>query len=374
MTVGDIMDLNNENIKYWLAAYSLPQIGPVKIYQLLNHFTEMKSLFDASTSDLASLNLTPQEIHAIHNPNWRSIENDLKWCEQNHCQILTATDSEYPPLLKELNDAPIILFLRGQQEFLTKPQIAIVGSRNPTPTGREIAEQWAYTLSQSGFVITSGLALGIDAASHRGALNANQPTIAVTGSGLKKIYPYSNTQLSQEIITKGLLLSEFPPSIPPVAHHFPRRNRIISGLSLGVLVIEAALKSGSLITARFAAEQGREVFAIPGSIHNPLARGCHYLIQQGAKLVEKAEDILEELKLYAPTKSGEVIEKNTNAELKLSASERQLLGFMSYETTSLDSLSIRSGLTVEEVSSMLLPLELRGYVKIVLGGYSRTVK
>lgn len=258
-------------------------------------------------------------------------------------------------------------YLFGVILIYSRPQLAIVGSRNPTPTGCELAEQFAYYLAEAGLVVTSGLALGIDGGGHRGAINARGKTIAVCGTGLQHVYPNSHRQLAEDIIQNGALVSEFPPDTLPKAKHFPMRNRVISGLSLGVLVIEAALKSGSLITARLAIDQGREVFALPGSIHNPLARGCHQLIRQGAKLVETAGDILEELgAMHAvitpliPSKKG-----------SLDAPYQEVLKQIGYEITTLDAIILRCGLTAGKVSSMLLLLELEGHVQSVPGGYVR---
>jgi DNA processing protein len=251
----------------------------------------------------------------------------------------------------------------------------MVGSRNPSITGRETAHDFARTLAAAGMVITSGLAQGIDTACHQGTLDGGGQTIAVAGTGLDRVYPASNRELAHAIIEAGgALISEFPPGTLPHAGNFPRRNRIISGLSLGTLVVEAALRSGSLITARLAAEQGREVFAIPGSIHNPLARGCHQLIRQGAKLVESAADVLEELapQLYAAL--AEMPEESAPASSELDEEYQALLACIGHETTPVDRLVERSGLTAEAVSSMLLILELQGFVESAAGGYARTAK
>ncbi|MDR3478039.1 MAG: DNA-processing protein DprA [Gammaproteobacteria bacterium] len=361
-----------KNISYWLAALYLPGIGPVKIYRWLAHFGNMKSIFTASLQEWQAVGLSAKEIHALQNPDWDAVHRDLAWSENTGCCLLTRECSDYPLLLRELNDAPLVLYVRGKVECLQKPQVAIVGTRNPTAGGRELAEQFAYYLSKSGLVVTSGLALGVDAASHEGALSAKGYTIAVMGTGHHHVYPASHTALYEKIISAGAVVSEFPPDTLAMAHHFPRRNRIISGLSLGVLVVEAALRSGSLITARFAAEQGREVFAIPGSIHNPLARGCHQLIQQGAKLIEKASDILEELGALRQALLPEVTEKTPVSMPVLDQKMSHLLQAVGYEATALDTIMIRSGLTAAEVSSMLLSLELRSYVQIVPGGYVRS--
>jgi DNA processing protein len=247
----------------------------------------------------------------------------------------------------------------------------MVGSRNPSPSGKENAREFAYHLTNSGITITSGLAIGVDGICHRGALDADGLTVAVTGTGLDRVYPASQHQLAHTIAERGVLVSEFPPGTEARAGNFPRRNRLISGLSLGVLVIEAAQKSGSLITARLAMEQGREVFAIPGSIHNPLAKGCHSLIRQGAKLVETAVDILEELApLIGVIKTTPETEfaDSLNNENELSPDYQQLLNCMGFDPVQVDILIDRSGLTPEEVSSMLILLELEGHVSSAPGG------
>lgn len=285
--------------------------------------------------------------------------------------------AEFPPLLRQIPDPPVALFIRGAAALLASPQLAMVGSRNPSVEGRRNAEEFAAYLSRCGLTITSGMALGVDAASHRGALKAGGSTVAVWGTGLDKAYPPRNLDLAEEIAAKGLLVSEFPPGTPPLPTHFPRRNRLISGLSVGTLVVEAANRSGSLITARLASEQGREVFAIPGSIHNPMARGCHRLLREGAKLVESAADILEELapllKLELP--AAEPATDAAPAAPPEDPEYRLLLNSLDFAPTSVDSLVERTGLTPDVVSSMLLMLELQGHVEASPGGgYSRVNK
>ncbi len=355
------------NLLDWLAAIRLENIGPQRIRRWLEHFHTLKNLFSATEHELQCIGLTAAEIFSIKNPDWQQAEKDFNWTKKNNCKLMTYQDESYPRLLKETTGAPLVLFVQGDTALISQAQLAIVGSRNPTATGAETAEQFAYYLAEAGLIITSGLASGIDAASHRGALNAKGKTIAVCGSGLQHIYPRSHKKLSEEIIHNGALVSEFPPNASAKSHYFPMRNRVISGLSLGVLVIEAALKSGSLITARFAAEQNREVFAVPGSIHNPLARGCHQLIRQGAKLVETAGDIVEEL----GTLKEVIRPRSPRFSKPLEQSDQALLEKIGYEITSLDAIIMRCGLTATELSSMLLSLELRGYVKVVPGGYLR---
>ncbi len=356
----------------WLTSLFIPR---KKFHGLLFHFKNIENIFDATKKELQELGLTNEEINRLKNPDHKKIETDLTWCKQNSCEIMTWNDEDYPPLLKEIHNPPLVLFIQGDKTLLSKPQLAIVGSRNPSHTGKETAVEFARYLSNTDLIITSGLAAGIDAASHEGALlSENGKTIAITGTGLNYIYPHYHQTLAEKIKQRGALVSEFSPHTEATPKNFPQRNRIISGLSLGVLVVEAALKSGSLITAHAALEQGREIFAVPGSIHNPLSRGCHQLIQQGAKLVETAEDILEELgALYA------FIQQKTHGEISLDQAKyastegtpSQLLQYIAFETTAFDIILERSGLTTSEVSSMLLSLELTGYIKKVMGGYTR---
>lgn len=366
------MYVAQQDVRYWLAAVHLPGIGPIKIHRWLNHFKTIENLFSASLHDLELAGLKSDEAGKIKNPDWKSVDADLCWREKNNGELIPFTHPSYPTALRELNDAPLLLYVRGKVEVLARSQIAIVGSRNPTPVGEKTAEQFAYCLAQAGLVITSGLAMGIDAAAHAGALAASAVTIAVIGTGLNQIYPASNELLAEKIVSQGAIVSEFPPNTPAHAKNFPRRNRIISGLSAGVVVVEAALRSGSLITARFAAEQGREVFAIPGSIHNPLARGCHQLIRQGAKLVETAEDILEELRTFTQFVTTSPVKKSAPMNKKHDKNHIDMISLLGDSVMDLDTVIQRSGLTVAEVSSMLLTLELQGYVQSVSGGYIRS--
>jgi DNA processing protein len=293
------------------------------------------------------------------------IDYDLEWLEQQNNGVLTFNDTNYPLQLKEIADPPPILFVRGNPDLLSLPQIAIVGSRNPSALGKETAFSFARTLSLYGFVITSGLALGIDGASHRGALYAKGYTVAVAGTGLDRVYPARHKELATEIVNTGVMISEFPPGTTAKANHFPRRNRIISGLCRGLLVVEAAKQSGSLITARMALEQNREVFAIPGSIHNPLARGCNALIREGAKLVETTQDILEELNQYYQ-QDEKLLPLTTQSTLDLE--QQTLLNRVMFSPTSIDHLVENTGESVEAISSMLLILELQGYLEATAGG------
>lgn len=357
------MDSNREQLRYLLAFVRIPGMGPVKIKELINTYGDLSQVPNVSL-------------------DWEGVAKDLKWVEQEDCYILSQDDARYPALLKEIHGAPVVLFVRGNVKLLSRPQIAIVGSRNPTHTGREIAVQFAKYFAETGFTVTSGLAVGIDAAAHTGSLMGVGSTVAVLAHGLHTIYPASHRSLAQTIADKGALVSEFPIGTPPLQSHFPRRNRIISGLTIGTLVVEAAKQSGSLITARLALEQGREVFAIPGCIHNPLAKGCHELIRQGAKLVETAQDVIEELGalLKYVTHTADSRERQMDMDMEvekqrfaLTIEQRKVLELVGYECTTVDTLIVRTGLTSRLVSSMLLDLELQGYLASVPGGYARVL-
>lgn len=304
----------------------------------------------------------------------RLFERHVRWLDHPAHHFLHPGSPRYPPLLARLADAPLGLLVHGDADVLSLPQLAIVGSRNPTQTGHDVARQFAAHLARAGLTITSGLAIGVDASAHRGALAAGGHTVAVCGTGLDINYPRANVGLSAEIASSGALVSEFPLGTPASRSNFPRRNRIISGLSLGTLVVEAAVQSGSLITARLAAEQGREVFAIPGSIHNPLSRGCHRLIREGAALVETADDIFAELRplvdaLVAQTPgSSETAESTALLTPALDKGYEILLDALGFEAASVDVLIARTGLKADEVASMLLILELEARIDACPGG------
>lgn len=350
-----------EKIRLWLALSLVPGVGPVQFRDLREQAGDIASLFHSPPAGKFQ--------NALREPDWAAVDACLAWAEQEDCRLLLIDDSGYPALLRQIHDAPPLLFVRGDPAVLQHPQLAMVGSRNPSMIGRETARDFARTLAASGMTVTSGLAMGIDAASHQGALDGNGQTVAVFGTGLDRVYPAKNRGIAHAIVESGgVLISEYPPGTEPKPANFPRRNRIISGLSLGTLVVEAALRSGSLISARFAMEQGREVFAIPGSIHNPLARGCHRLIRQGAKLVESAQDILEEL---APQLRA-ILQETETSEVAAGLDDeyKMLLACLGDGTSSVDQLVQRSGLTADAVSSMLLMLELQGHVVSTAGGYA----
>ena len=303
---------------------------------------------------------------------------EVAWLEQPSHHIVPFTDSRFPRLLRS-PAPPIALYVAGNVDALSDPQLSMVGSRNPTAQGRDTAFAFAQYLALRGLAITSGMAEGIDTAAHRGALAAQGLTIAVLGTGLDITYPRNNTELARQIEQSGALVSEFPLGTAPKRGNFPQRNRIIAGMSLGTLVVEAARRSGSLITARYAGEQGREVFAIPGSIHNPLSRGCHQLIRQGAKLTETADDILSELNFSAffaaPPQAGAPAETAAVNESGMDKDHKILLDALGFDPADLDALIVRTGFKPDAVSSMMLILELEGHVQAAPGGrYSRVVR
>lgn len=309
-----------------------------------------------------------------------SVDAALNWQGTDRL-LLGIDDPRYPPLLRELADAPPLLYVMGDVQLLQAPQLAIVGSRTPTVQGKDHAQAFAETLARAGLVITSGMAQGIDAAAHRGALQSGQ-TIAVVGTGIDRVYPAAHRELAHAIAANGCVISEFPLGMVAMKHHFPRRNRIIAGMSLGTLVVEAALSSGSLITARQALDYGREVFAIPGSVHNPLARGCHALIRQGAKLVETAADVLDELRPWLqemiadmPASAGAgpslIGAAAPLASMQFDAEQQCLLAALGEDICTPDTLVERSGLDAGVVAGMLLTLELNDVVAAVPGGYQR---
>ncbi|MCW8891657.1 MAG: DNA-processing protein DprA [Sedimenticola sp.] len=380
-TTQQITDENCRNstspLRFWLALNRTPGLGSRRINRLLGLVGGNPELLFTHQHP-AHKGLKQESVDFLRNPSWASVEADLRWLEGEQRHLITRQDARYPSLLAESEDAPPLLFIQGDPAVLNNPQIAIVGSRNPSASGRETAAEFARFLAGAGLTITSGLAAGIDGAAHQGALKTQTPTIAVTGTGLDRVYPARHRELAHQIANQGALISELPPGTPPIPSNFPRRNRIISGMSLGTLVVEAAQKSGSLITARLATEQGREVFAIPGSIHNPLARGCHALIRQGAKLVETAGDILEELAPLLATELQQAQSPQTEAAgspRQWDSDYEQLMSALDYDPTPIDQLIQRSGLTADAVSSMLLLLELEGFVSAAPGGrFSRTGK
>jgi len=367
----------------WLALNRVPGLGSAHVNSLLESFPEPCAILQATQAELARHGLSSTLIKSLREPDWPGVESDLAWLAGPQRHLLTIADRRYPPLLKETGNGPPVLFVQGNPDLLSQPQIAIVGSRNATPGGIETTRELAGGLAADGLIVTSGLALGVDGAAHRAAIDAHGLTIAACGTGLDRVYPAGHRELAHEIAEHGALVSEFPVGTPPRKENFPRRNRIISGLSLGTVVVEAGLQSGSLITARLAAEQGREVFAVPGSIHNPLARGCHRLIRQGAKLVESRSDILEELAPVAAalldgpvgTAAHDGGDADRPAGAELDGDYTRLIECMGFDPARVDALVACTGLTPDVVSSMLLMLELQGHVAAMAGGrYMRLEK
>jgi len=356
--------MNNKS--YFIALNRINSIGPRTVMKLLTKWPILADLFKLSQPEMINEGLPPKLAAAISHFDMKQIEADFEWQQQDETNhLLTWADSNYPPLLKEIHDPPVVLYAQGDLFSLQQPTIAMVGTRKPSVTGGENAYRFAYELSLQGITIVSGLALGIDAKSHEGCIAANGRTIAVMGTGIDRIYPYAHNKLSLKIKEKGLVITEFPLKSEANSGHFPRRNRIISGLSLSTLVVEAAIKSGSLITARLALEQNRDVLAIPGSIHNPQSRGCHYLLQQGAKLVTSSQEILEDLRIES---TATIASYET---LSLATNNKNLVKCVGFEVTTMDQIIQRSGLSVDEVACDLAELELLGIVQAVPGGYVR---
>ena len=372
---------DHDELGAWLRLLATPGIGSESARKLLAAFGPPPAIWAQSPSawqavvgarTAQAMRLEPEGWRVLHQATWDRFQNDPA-----HRAIVTLGDADYPAPLLQTADPPCLLYAMGRTDQLPQLQatraLAVVGSRNPTPQGRLNAQAFAKSLVQSGLTVVSGLALGVDGAAHEGALEGAAPgqlgTIAVVGTGLDRVYPRQHLALAHQITQQGLILSEYPLGTPPLNANFPRRNRIISGLAQGTLVVEAALESGSLITARQALEQGREVFAIPGSIHSPQSKGCHSLIRQGAKLVESAQDVLEELRLPDPF-AQVPLALNTPA-----PAETGLLALLGHDPTSLDALQARSGLPTADLQAELLDLELAGQVERLPGGlFQRLVR
>ena len=371
-------------LQAWLRLSLTPSIGNAAARRLLAHFGSAPAIFEACTTELQACVSVAQAAQLRHPPEGfeQAFETTWQWLHAGTQEVahalVTLGDPRYPEGLLHTADPPLMLYVLGAPRWLNQAcallgwqrSLAIVGSRNPTPQGADNAFEFARHLACQGWSVVSGMALGIDAAAHEGALAAASsvlPTVAVIGTGVDRVYPRAHKQLAHRLAQQGLVISEFPLGTPPIASNFPKRNRIISGLTRGTLVVEAALASGSLITARTASEQGREVFAIPGSIHSPQARGCHALIRQGAKLVESAQDILEEFSDYTPDA------KSAGGESTAGLAEHPLLQAMGYDPVHVEILSDRTGWSAANVQAQLLELELEGHVGRLPGGlYQRT--
>src|SRR5262245_22083419 len=348
----------------WIELSLVPGLGSSRFRSLLSAFGLPGQVLAATRSQLCRV--VPETLAASILERNRGVEIDkaLRWAESPGRTVLTLADAEYAKQLLEIPDPPPMLYVSGDVQLLSTAALAVVGSRNATPQGLANAHAFARALSDAGLAIVSGLAIGVDSEAHRGGLEGRGSTIAVLGTGIDVTYPRRNAPLAEEIVSRGALVSEFPLGTEPHAANFPRRNRLISGLAKGCLVVEAALESGSLITARLAADQGREVFAIPGSIHSPLSKGCHALIKQGAKLVESAQDVLEELGVAT----------RRPADTPEPGADQGLLENMGFDPCDLDELTGRSGLPVEAVSAMLLKLELDGKIASLPGGLYQRIR
>lgn len=348
----------------WLLLALTPGIGPVSLLKLIASFGSASHAVAAGTAQTTPL-LGAETARALRERVAQpAVDAALAWAEGEQCSLLSLLDEDYPQPLAESAAPPPLLFARGQRALLQRPMLAMVGSRSATPPGKQIAEDFARQLSAQGYTIVSGLASGIDAAAHRGALQEAGSTIAVIGTGIDRVYPAGNRELAHQIGHAGLILSEFPLGAGPIAGHFPRRNRIIAGLSRGCLVVEANINSGSLITARLSGEYGREVMAIPGSIHNPQARGCHRLLKDGARLVETVDDVLDEV--GRPTAA--LPPAPSASDTPATAPEERILAMMGFDPVSSESLAMQLGLTQGELYAMLLELELAGKLASLPGG------
>lgn len=372
MTKTNELSQQRKNSRYWLALKLVPRLSVHKKLELVS-LHNLETLFTDSAL-INNLNLTKGQHQGFVKPDWQEIDIIIEQTLNSDAEIITFDDQRYPPLLKQIYDPPLVIFVKGETNNLIKNQIAIVGSRNASIQGRETAQRFAQELAEYGAVITSGLALGIDAAAHKGALFISAPTISVIATGIDKVYPSRHRVLQQKILaTGGTIVSEFLPGTPPKTGHFPKRNRIISGMSYGVLVVEAEIKSGSLITARSALEQNREVFAVPGSIYHQNALGCHWLIKQGAKLVDQIADIKDEIGFLQENSLNLSRNKEKDKEPKKSCNQDlcndSLLASVGYEITPVDMVVSRSKLPTDVVLTRLTMLELRGLVSAVPGGY-----
>lgn len=366
------MKNTRNSLAYWLALLRTPGLGPRQVIRLLESFSGVMELFKISKNDDAARYLSKETRDYLAHPDWDAVEHDLTWSTQPGHHIISLDSIDYPSYLREIASPPIVLYVKGQLACLQLPQIAVVGTRHPSFSGQETAFNLGYQLAKAGIVVTSGLARGIDSHGHRGALKADGHTIAVLGSGIDYIYPKENVNLAQTIAEQGAIVSEFPPNTPPLPKHFPQRNRVISGLSRGVVVIEAALKSGSLVTARLANEQGREVFAVPGSIYNVVTQGCHALIQQGAKLITCLQDILDELVEgdVTTTQPAKKIDFNATLSPNFASVEEQIVwNCLDFEPATVDVIVCRSGLGVSEVCAIVQSFVISDVILSTVSGY-----
>jgi DNA processing protein len=371
--------MERDELAAWLRLVLTPGLGNVAARRLLATFGLPGAIFAQDTATLAAALNGPAQALATQPPGLdEHLATTLQWLAQDPIgrAVLTLGDREYPPALLHMHDPPLLLFRLGQPLSVLSPAVAVVGSRNPTPQGLQNARRFARAFTEAGVTVVSGLALGVDGAAHEGALDGAAAgmlaTIAVVGTGLDRLYPSRHLDLAHRIAGRGSLLSEYLLGTPPLPDNFPRRNRIIAGLGQGTLVVEAALQSGSLITARLAAEQGKEVFAIPGSIQSPQARGCHALLRQGAKLVETAQDVLEDLRLVPP--QARELDGGAEPRGASGAGDDPLLAAMGYDPIGLDALIDRTGIPIDRLQAALLELELAGHVARLPGGLFQRIE
>lgn len=360
---GALLTMDRDELAAWLRLLETPNVGRESARKLLAAFGSPQAVLSATTAarqhvvpaeTAKAFDETPETLLAL-------IDTTADWLaagtEEVPRQVLTLGDTGYPNALLETADPPLLLYLQGNSALLSAPSLAVVGSRNPTPQGKENARSFSAHLSQAGLTIVSGMAMGIDGAAHEGGLTGSGRTVAVVGTGLDRVYPRRHLELAHRIASQGLIISEYSLGMPPLPGNFPLRNRIISGLTRGTLVVEAALQSGSLITARLASEAGRDVFAIPGSIHSPQSRGCHALIKQGAKLVDSAQDVLDELPWHVPAATSA-----TDPSPEPDRGSDPLLQAIGFDPVNLDALVARTGWPAPQLSARLLELELAGEV------------
>lgn len=377
-TKCDLFDLSY--YRAWVALSELPGIGCRTSLKLLQHFDDDPfRCLSMSVAEMQQLRLPDKTVDAVRAyqsgcwPEPRALEQISEWLAETDHHILTLGCGDYPALLREISDPPLLLYVKGSITALHLPQIAIIGSRSASRNGMQVGNDFARALSEAGIVVTSGLARGIDGVAHSASVELGRPTVAVLGSGLANIYPKQHFQLAQGIVEcDGALVSEYPLNMAPLPHNFPRRNRIISGLSAGVLVVEATQRSGSLITARLALEQGREVFALPGALNNPQSHGCHTLIREGAQLVETTAHIIESLGAILAGYQIEELRPEPESS-HFSAEEAWLLEYMGYEICTLETLVDRTGRSTGELMSLLVAMELKGFIARQPEGYIRCV-
>lgn len=366
---------DEQELRAWLSLLRAPGLGPAALRQLVERAGDARTLLADPLAHAGNLRLNPEARKALTAPDSRCIAADRKWLDQPGHHLLVHTDPAFPPQLETIERPPAALFVAGNPDLLLRPQVAIVGARGASAQGLADAREFARRLAEQGIVVTSGMADGIDGSAHQASLDAGGATIAVLGTGIDVVYPRKHRKLAAAIAERGALVTEFVPGTPARSGHFPARNRVIAGLSLATVVVEASLRSGSLVSARLAAEQGREVFVLPGSVHSPQKRGCHQLIRDGAQLVETADEVLEAIVPAARQLGVELGKRLESAgaspqppEYGADPAYVRLLDALGHDPASLDELAVRSGLGAQDLSSMLLILELEGHIASLPGG------